>query len=175
MGKGQVLDFDALLAPVSEAAPTGVDLRDDASPQSPYYRLKDLRSAARAAERRADSGDDAGAAAEWRQVVDLAQQALTKQSKDLEIASWLIEGLVRAHGFAGLRDGFQLVDALVETYGDKLHSLHDEEGIATFVAPLTGLNGIEGEGTLIQPIRKVKLTAGDAGSFAAYHFAQGAD
>lgn len=175
MRKGQVLDFDALLAPVSEAAPTGVDLRDDASPQSVYYRLKDLRSAARAAERRADSGDEAGAAAEWRQVIDLSQQALTKQSKDLEIAAWLVEGLVRTHGFGGLRDGFELLDALIETFSDKLHSLHDEEGIATFVAPLAGLNGIEAEGTLIQPIRKVRMTTGDVGSFAAYHFAQGAD
>ena len=176
MSKSQVLDFDVLLAPVSEAAPTGVDLRDDASPQSIYYRLKDLRSVARATERRADSGEDtAGAQSEWRQVLDLSQQALTRQAKDLEVACWLAEALVRTHGFAGLEDGLALIDALLETYGDKLHSLRDEEGLTTFLAPLAGLNGVEGEGTLIQPIRKVAVTTGEGGSYAAYHYAQAID
>jgi type VI secretion system protein ImpA len=174
MSKGRVLDFDALMAPVSDAAPAGVDLREDASPQSIYYKLKDLRSAARAAERRLDAGDkEASAQTEWRQVLELSQQALVRQSKDVEVACWLIEALVRMQGFAGLQDGLHLLHGLIETYGDGLHSFTDPDG--GFVAPLGGLNGLEGDGTLIQPIRKVPVTAGASGAYAAYHYGQAED
>jgi type VI secretion system protein ImpA len=176
MSPGQVLDLDALLAPLSEAAPAGVDLREDASPQSVYYRLKDLRSAARAAERRGDSGDESeGAQGEWRQILDLTQKTLAGQSKDLEVACWLVEGLVRAHGFRGLREGLALLQGLFESFDGTLHSLQDEEGITTFLAPLSGLNGIDGEGTLIQPIRKVSLTSGSDSSYAFFHYIQAED
>lgn len=176
MSTGQVLDVDALLAPLSEEAPSGIDLREDSSPQSIYYRLKDLRSVARAAERRSDAGEESdGAPAEWRQLFDLTQEALRKQSKDLEVACWLVEALVRRHGFAGLRDGLALVRGLFEKYPDNLHSLQDEEGIETFLAPLTGLNGLDGDGTLIQPIRKVPITTGGEKPYAYFHFTQGAD
>jgi type VI secretion system protein ImpA len=173
MTGGQVLNFDELLSPISDAAPTGVDLREDSSPQSIYYRLKDARSAARAAERRAEAeGEAVGMLPEWRTVFDLSREALAQKSKDLEIACWLVEAAVRQHGFAGLRDGFSLLQRMIEKYWDGLHSLKDEEGMATFVAPLSGLNGVDGEGTLIQPIRKVAITAGEPGPYAAYHYDQ---
>jgi type VI secretion system protein ImpA len=176
MINGQVLDLEALLAPLSDAAPTGVDLRDDASPQSIYYRLKDLRSTARAAERRADSGEDTtGAQTEWRQILDLSQQALGRQAKDLEVACWLVEALVRTQGFAGLQDGFRLLKGLVEAYGDKLYAFADEDGAGIVIASFAGLNGVEGEGTLIQPIRKIPLTSGGDQPFAAYHYGQAED
>jgi type VI secretion system protein ImpA len=176
MSTGPVLDLDALLAPVSESAPAGVDLREDTSPQSVYYQLKDFRATARAAERRSDSGEDAETGQiEWKKILDLSQRALASQSKDLEVACWLLEGLVRSHGFAGLRDGVALISGLFEQYGDQLHSLQDEEGLETFLAPLTGLNGVEGEGTLIQPLRKIPLTTGDDESFAAFHYTQAVD
>jgi type VI secretion system protein ImpA len=46
---------------------------------------------------------------------------------------------------------------LVETYWETLYPLPDEDGIATRVAPITGLNGEGGDGTLIQPLRKLLL------------------
>lgn len=173
MAGGQVLNVEELLSPISDAAPTGIDLREDSSPQSIYYKLKDARSTARAAERRAETeGGAVGMLPEWRTVFDLSQDALAHKSKDLEVACWLIEAAVRHHGFAGLRDGFSLLQQMIEKYWDGLHSLQDEEGMATFVAPLSGLNGVEGEGTLIQPIRKVPITAGEPGPYAAYHYDQ---
>jgi type VI secretion system protein ImpA len=93
---------------------------------------------------------------------------LATKSKDLEVVAWLVEALVRAYGFAGLRDGFSLAAGFVEQYWDTCHSLQDEEGLETRLAPLSGLNG-----TLIQPLRKVPLTVqSDAGCFAAYHYEQ---
>jgi type VI secretion system protein ImpA len=176
MSTGQVLDVDALLAPLSPEAPTGVDLREDSSPQSIYYRLKDLRSTARAAERRSDAGEESdGAQAEWRQLYDLTQEALTKQSKDIEVACWLVEAAVRRAGFAGLRDGLVVLCGLFANFPDNLHSLQDEEGLETFLAPITGLNGVEGEGTLIQPVRKVPITSGGENPYAFFHYTQGED
>src|SRR5262245_58450938 len=174
VGSPQSIDIEALLAPVSDTAPTGSNVRDDSSPSSPYFQLKDLRKAARVAERNADSrGEGASFVPEWKTARDLAADILTDRSKDLEIAAWLVEALVRTDGFAGLRDGFRLTRSLIERYWDTLYSLEDEEGIATKVAPLTGLNGLDGDGTLIQPIKKVPITKpGANGAYATYHYDQ---
>ena len=110
-------DLDALLRPIAEGAPTGGDLREDISPTSHYYRIKDARTAARAAERQADAGDGtdegvngtwptAAAREEWRKVLALAPQVLAEKSKDMEVVAWLIESLARLHASSGLRDGF---------------------------------------------------------------------
>jgi type VI secretion system protein ImpA len=70
-----------------------------------------------------------------------------------------------------LHEGLQLLRGLVERYWDTFFSLEDEDGLETRLAPLAALNGVGGEGTLIQPLRKVAVTAqsGDEGPFAAYH------
>ncbi len=174
MGSPQCIDVEQLLAPIPGGAPAGSNIREDVSPASLYFRLKDARSAARIAEKRADAeGENLGVATEWRTILDLAKKILGERSKDLEITIWLIEALVRLQGFPGLRDGFHLARGLVEQYWDTIHSLEDEDGVATKVAPLTGLNGVGGAGTLLQPIRKVPLTkAVGEGPFAAYHYEQ---
>jgi type VI secretion system protein ImpA len=174
MATAATIDVDSLLKPVSESAPTGVDLRADTSPASVYYRLKDARSGARAAERRADSeGGSAGLLPEWQTILSLAPKALTEKSKDLEVVAWYTEALVRARGVAGLRDGLHLARGLVEQYWDGFFSLADEEGLATRLAPLAGLNGQGTEGTLIQPLRMAAVTkARDAGPLAVYHYDQ---
>jgi len=173
MASKSVLDIDALLAPIPGENSAGADLRADANPTSEYYRLKDSRFAARAKEREMDVEAEAADLQEWRTILELAPGLLASASKDLEVAAWLIEALLRRHGFAGLRDGFRLVRGLVETFWDGLYPQPDEDGIATKVAPLTALNGIETDGTLIQPIRKIPLTdGGDEGRFAFWHYEQ---
>jgi type VI secretion system protein ImpA len=174
MAASATINVDSLLAPISETAPVGVNLRTDVSPTSIYYRLKDARSGARAAERRADAeGGLPGLAADWQTILTLAPKALTETSKDLEVTAWYIEGLARAQGFAGLRDGIHLARGLMEQYWDSFFSLEDEDGLATRLAPMAGLNGQGNEGTLIQPLRKIPVTAGgDEASFAVYHYDQ---
>lgn len=181
MASPDILDFERLLAPIPGELPAGTDLRKDSSPDPVYYRIKDARSAARATERNLealdeselDGGASAGMAQEWRAVLELAPEVLAGQSKDLEVTAWLIEALVRAHGFAGLRDGFRLARELVEAFWETLYPAEDEDGVLTKVAPLAGLNGEGGEGTLIQPIRKVLITdSPDLGSFGLWHHEQ---
>src|ERR1700678_4803989 len=43
--------------------------------------------------------------ADWAAVVRLARETLTGTSKDLLVTARLTEGLTKAHGFGGLRDG----------------------------------------------------------------------
>ncbi|MDI9443458.1 MAG: type VI secretion system protein TssA [Planctomycetota bacterium] len=172
MGSPSVLDFDRLLSPIPGDCPAGAALKDDYSPGAPYYAIKDARSAARAAERSLMWGGDAesgGDRPDWRPVVELGIGILAERSKDLEVAAWLTEALVRRHGYAGLRDGFRLIRALVENFWDDLHPRPDEDGIPTRIAPLTGLNGEEGDGVLVGPIANVPITT--AGSYRAMSIA----
>jgi type VI secretion system protein ImpA len=168
-----VLDFDKLLAPIPTDKPEGEDLRADPSPTSLYYKIKDARSAARAAERQVVmEGEEEANRPDWRPVLQFCQEVLTTRAKDLEVAAYLIEALVRLHGFAGLRDGFRLARELAERFWEGLYPLPDEEGLETRVGPLASLNGDDAEGTLITPIAKVPLTHGGSGPYALYHYQQ---
>lgn len=151
-------DWEALLAPISEEAPVGNDPRANFAADSLYFRLRDARTEARAAERQADAaGEESASAAPWGPVLRLAVKLLATEAKDLEVAAWCSEALLRADGLAGLAAGFALMQELVERYGEALHPEPDEEGIARHVAPVMGLNGESAEGTLIQPLRKLAL------------------
>jgi len=58
------LDLDVLLTPLPGELPAGRDVRTDFDPQSPYFRLRDARAEARAAERQADAAGASDDAAE---------------------------------------------------------------------------------------------------------------
>src|ERR1700676_5367179 len=146
-------DLAALLAPAPGDAPAGADLRADSSPQSLYFRLRDARAEARAAERAMESDDPTSVPPpQWRTIRDLAIEAIAGYSKDLEVAAWLTEALVRGDGLVGFSAGVRLMHGLVEGFWDDLFPLPDEDGMATRVGPVAGLNGQSGEGTLSQPL-----------------------
>ena len=165
---------NALLLPISDDQPTGIDVRQDASPLSKYQSLKSARAAARAAERQAiHDGDSTAADEHWRKIISLAPDILTNQSKDLEVACWFTEALIRRNGFEGLREGFELIKGLVENFWDGLYPMPDEDGLETRTAPLSGLNGEGAEGVLIAPIRKVPITEGySPGPFSLWQYQQ---
>jgi type VI secretion system protein ImpA len=171
-----LFDADALLAPISDNLPCGDDTREDASPFSPYFTLKDLRNQARSIERQVLTDDEALRVPQWKQLSQEIPGVLTTRSKDLEFVAWYIEALCREHGFAGLAQGFDLARRTIELYWDDLYPQPDEEGLATRMAPLVGLNGVGGEGTLIQPILSIPLFSSPAlGSFATWHAEQSAE
>ena len=149
-------DLDALLAPIPGDAPAGADLRGDASPQSLYYQLRDARAEARAAERALETDDPLSVPPpQWRTIRELGIEAIGGYTKDLEIAAWLIEALVRGDGLTGFTAGVRLMTGLVEAFWDGLYPLPDEDGVATRVLPITGLNGQSGEGTLGPALRLI--------------------
>ncbi len=152
-------NLEALLEPIPGDAPQGLDIREDFSSQSPYNRLRDARSEARDAEKMADNGDpDAGDPTPmWRTVRDIGLKTILETAKDLEVAAWITESYVRSHGLAGLAAGAALIKGLAEQHWDGVFPLPDDYGIETRVGPVTGLNGRDGGGSLIQPLYKVVL------------------
>src|SRR5260221_12841394 len=162
MSSPSILDVDALLAPIAGPSPAGVDLRASADFNSAYNRLKPARSDAGKRERQMAQGLDV-AAPNWQIFMDTAPTVIAGQSKDLEIATWVTEALLRLHGFAGLRDGFRLLRGMLETYWDSFYPPRDSEGDETRIRPLRDLNGEEKDGTLIRPIYSVPLLRGKGG------------
>jgi type VI secretion system protein ImpA len=110
------------------------------------------------------------APAQWAKLEELAIEVIESRSKDLEIVAYLLEAVARRHQFAGLRDGFRLARELIERYWESLYPRPDEEGVATRVAALSQLNGIEADGTLIAPIKLIPITNGRGELFTTWHF-----
>jgi type VI secretion system protein ImpA len=155
----------------------GPDLRADLSSDAIYYKLRDARSAARTIERAntAKNSEELAPNPHWKKIMEWAPLAL-EQSKDLEIAAWYTEALLREENFAGLAKGFALLTDLVTQYGQKLYPAFDEEEglLDSTLAPLVSLNGSGSTpGTLISPINCVLITHVNNGpNFAIWQYTQ---
>ncbi|MBB4000434.1 type VI secretion system protein TssA [Aureimonas pseudogalii] len=157
MSLPSVIDLEALSQPVGEETSSGNDPRADGSAQSLYYRVKDARGSARAAER-GNVDADAPPPETWGVVLQSGLALLSGQAKDLEVAAWTTEALVRLEGFLGLRDGLRMLTVLVDGFWDTIHPLPDEEdgneGRLTAVAALSGAGAA---GTLAQTLRTLPI------------------
>ena len=118
--KPSVIDLEALLSPISEEAPSGESLR--------YSGLYDEVAEARRADDNLNLGEwqTELKVADYRKVKDLVIPALSTQTKDLQLAVWLCEALVKQDGFVGLRDGLDLLRLLHEHFWESLHPEIDE-------------------------------------------------
>lgn len=134
MPSPQTVDIEALLAPIAGGNPAGADLRY----AGPYDAIQE----ARRADDELSQGDwqRPTKAADWPAVTKLATDALAVQSKDLQIAAWLIEALAKQHGFPGLRDGFRLLRELQERFWESLYPAIEEGDLDFRSAPLEWLN-----------------------------------
>jgi type VI secretion system protein ImpA len=128
------LDLDALLAPVPGGHPTGADLR--------YATIYDKIKAARriATDKQqgkpANSGADdrlspeeraAAAGQDWLEVQSLVTDALVTQSKDLQLAVWLLEAETYINEFSGTGSAVELIRRLLETYWDTVYPAIEED------------------------------------------------
>ena len=152
-----VLNFEALMQPVSEENPAG-----ESQQYSGLY--DEIREA-----RRSDDNLPQGQwqtdlkIADFRKVIALAVPALEKQTKDLQIAAWLSESLVKEHGFAGLRDSLKLMNGLQETFWETLFPEIDEgdmEGRANALEWMDAQTAFA--------IKEAKITGGAGYSFFDY-------
>ncbi len=129
--KPSAINFETLLAPISEEKPSGEYLR--------YSGIYDEISEARRADKDVPQGEwqTEMKVADFRKVITLAIPALEKDTKDLQIASWLSEALVKEHGFVGLRDSLKMLTGFQENFWETLHPEIDEgdmEGRANAIA-----------------------------------------
>jgi type VI secretion system protein ImpA len=118
---------DELLRPIPGDNPSGENLR-----YAPVYdKIKEARRQ-----------DDDAPQGEWRRerklsdwplTIKLITDALTNKTKDLQLAAWLTEALLRRDGIAGLKDGLVLLRGLVENFWETVYP-ELEDGDAEFRA-----------------------------------------
>jgi type VI secretion system protein ImpA len=164
---GNHVDLALAAEPFAGESPSGEDLRLEDGHGSIYSRLRDARLEARAAERASDGDPELGDALppQWSVVRDLALEALSTRTKDVEIACWLTESLTRSHGLAGLADGSELIARLIDRFWDDgLFPAADADDPEGRLIALTGLSGQDRDGSLMQPLRKTELFARPDGS-----------
>lgn len=116
-----VIDFEALLKPISEENPSGESLQ--------YSGIYDeIREARRADDVSLDQGQWRSElkTADYFQVINSATSALSSQTKDLQICAWLTEAITKQHGFPGLRDGVKLLREIEETFWETCYPEIDE-------------------------------------------------
>jgi type VI secretion system protein ImpA len=107
--------------------------------------------------------DDDMPQGEWQRVrkeadydgaIRLAAEALATKSKDVEIATWLLEALVRRDGFAGMREGLTTIHGLMDRFWDGLHPQPEDGDLYYRAGRLERLNV-----GLRMPVQSVPLNA----------------
>jgi type VI secretion system protein ImpA len=110
MGAPSILDFDTLLKPIPGEKPAGESVR--------YSGVYDSIQEARREDFAFAMGDWSRdvKAADWNTVIELASATISEKSKDLQVAIWLTEALLKKYGTNGLRDSFHLLRELQENF-----------------------------------------------------------
>jgi type VI secretion system protein ImpA len=120
---------DELLNPVGGPSPGGIDVR---------YTLYDAVKEARREEAVPPPGmtERDRKVADNALVINLTREALTKKTKDLWLAAWLSEALLKQNGFDGLCDGLTLCYGLIERFWDTLYPALEDGDLELRRAPL---------------------------------------
>src|SRR5690606_29978023 len=74
--------------------------------------------------------------ADHAEVIRLCKEGLSGRSKDLQIAAWLTEALLKKEGFAGLSAGLDLIRGLLEGFWEHLHPELEDDDAEMRAAPL---------------------------------------
>ena len=135
MGVGKVkFDINAILAPIPGDSPAGEDVR--------YTGVYESIKEARRADDTLNQGDWQREVkrSDWGTVIDVAGEALGARTKDIQIAVWLIEGLIRKQGFAGLNAGLTILDSFIRDFWDHVYPLAEDGDLEYRAGPLEFLN-----------------------------------
>src|SRR5580658_4129342 len=119
-----------LLKPISEDKPSGENLR-----YAPVYeKIKEARR----------EDDDAPQGlwqrerkeADWVLTVKLIGETLATKTKDLQLAAWLAEAMLKREGVAGLRETIDLARGFLEKFWDTLYPELEDGDAELRVGPL---------------------------------------
>ena len=146
---------EGLLNPIAGDSPSGQDLH--------YDSVYDKISEARRAEEELQLSEEASKSDVWTraikkadylQVIKLSTEALSKRTKDLQIAAWLTEAMLAQEKITGLTQGLELVRGLMERFWDTLYPGIEDGDLEMRAAPINWIAT-----RLDIPIRRVPLTA----------------
>src|SRR5260370_24211376 len=119
MASPPLLNFESLLAPIPGDNPAGgaipFEVREKLEEGRKEINLEDF-----------DKDDPArpteAKKADWSGIIRVAQDTLSKTSKDLLVSARLTEALVKQHGFAVLRDALHLMRLLLHQCSSRLNT-----------------------------------------------------
>lgn len=155
-----LLDMDRLTAPITAETPCGEWLRYEGT----YDRVRDAR-------REDDSGLPQGVwqtdlkRADWAAVELLCATALAEQSKDLQLAAWLLEAWIQLDSYAGAARGLELVRRICMTYWDGMYPALGPE-LDARLGPIRWIND-----KLSRRLRLLRLTQPDMTGVVPYSLA----
>jgi type VI secretion system protein ImpA len=119
-----------LLQPIPGENPSGANLY-----YSPLFdKIKEAR--------RQESSGPMGAwqrevkTADYLLVIKLCEEALATQTKDLWLGVWLTDALIARDNFSGLREGIELLRALIENFWDTLYPELEDGDAELRAAPI---------------------------------------
>ena len=124
---------DDLLNPIAGDNPAGADLRYDPI----YDKIKEARR----------EDDDAPQGewqhprklADWPLVIKLAGEALATRTKDLQLAVWLGEAMLRREGFGSFRATLDVTRGLIDRFWEHLYPVVEDGDVEMRAAPLEWL------------------------------------
>ncbi len=121
---------DDLVIPIEGPNPSGANLR--------YEPVYDKIKEARREEDQPPPGmtERDRKVADNPQVIKLTTDLLTNKTKDLQLAAWLTEALLKQKGFGGLKDGLALCHGLVDKFWDTVYPELEEGDAQSRGAPL---------------------------------------
>ncbi len=155
------IDLEQVLAPIATENPSGSNLRYDPV----YDYIRDLR-------REEDPNLPQGVwktepkRADWNTVAAECLHALEIQSKDLQVAAWLLEAWTHLHGFAGAAQGFRVMHGLCDSFWDDLHPRIRADDPEFRIGPINWLND-----RLPVQLKVIPVTAPDTSDIPAYTLA----
>src|SRR5205809_769163 len=137
-----------LLQPIPGSNPAGANLRYDPS----YDKIKE----ARRQEEDVDQGDwkRTRKVADWPLVIKLSGEALATKSKDLQIAAWLTEALLKQESLGGLRVGLELLRRMLEKFWEQLYPELEGGDAELRAGPLTWVGRYLDAGVRTVPLTK---------------------
>lgn len=134
----------------------GCDIRMNSDKQARYYDLKDYRRQLHHHQESlllGEAEDLAGLS--WHEMAMQADVILCDDSKDIEVACWLVEALAYRDGLVGIQQGLSFLSKLIEQYAGHLYPNEEEDDEP--LLSLASLSGQNNPGTLVSALNLAAL------------------
>lgn len=99
--------------------------------------------------------------AHWPRVRELAEEVLSRQSKDLQVAAWYTEAMTRLQGFEGLAVGLGIMEGLVNDFWEFCYPTLDPDDLEERASKIEWLNR-----QMPLVIREIPLTDRSSGGYS---------
>ena len=161
MPLGLPLDFDTLLARLPGDAPAGSS--------SVFFEIRPKLEELRREFNPADipGTEDPAKSADWVGIEKLTRDTLSTTAKDLRVAGYLIEALVKRYRFDGLAAGLELIRRLFETCWEYLLPVVEDGDLGSRAMPVENMLDAPDKGLrLPTAVRMVPILRDSAGAWS---------